>query len=477
MAKKLSIEEVRRRLPDLNILGFSKDFDDFRSDVVNANRYIRWVCPTCSRVLDQLSVVLFNGGRCKYCTPKKKELTKEEIQDRFQDIIVHEIVGSGRNRKVVWSCIKGHKHSTALSFLTGGYRCKECAIERSKGSKEDLQIRCPDIEIVGDYINSETKIEWICPICKEHYFSTPHNLTKKNPNRCPKCSRTNQTSRAEKELQEFLLSLGFSDMILNTKSIIPPYEIDIYIPSKNLAIEYDGLYFHNSDHVDKNYHLMKTKLCSDVGVRLIHIFEDEWLQTPDIVKSKLRNILGVIDKVYYARKLSIREVSDTKLKNFFLDSNHLQGSTSTSINIGLFNGDELVSLMCFSKYTDYFILDRFCSKLDTNVVGGFSRLLKYFIINYHPSRIDTYAELRWTDYNVNNSVYMKNGFSFVHYNKPSFWWTKASSRVHRRYGQKKNIQARRGVPIDWNLTEYELMAQDGYKRIYDCGTVTFRMYL
>ena len=475
MSKKLSIDDIRSKLPDLDILGFSLDFSDFDSSVSNSSRYIRWRCPICGEIRDSASYTLLNGGRCKKCNRGNKVLSKEEVQSRFPDVLIIDIVGEGRCRRVIWDCFNGHRHSTSLAFLTGGYRCKDCLNDRLRSSKEDLQSRCPDIEIVGNYVNSSTKIEWVCPKCKNHWFTTPHNLTKKNPNRCPKCSKTNQTSIAEKELQSFLKDIGVV-FKTNVKSIIPPYELDIYIPDRNIAIEYDGLYFHNSDHVDKDYHLLKTKLCSAIGIRLIHIFEDEWLYTPDIVKSKLKNILGLSDIVFYARKLSISEVSDTKLKNDFLDSNHLQGKTSSSINVGLFDGDKLISLMCFSKYQDIYILDRFCSLINCSVVGGFSRLLKYFIRIYHPSQIDTYAELRWTDYNVVNSVYMKNGFSFVHYNKPSFWWTKASFRKHRRYGQKKNIQSRRKEDIDWSLTEYELMAQDGFKRIYDCGTATFRMF-
>ena len=124
--------------------------------------------------------------------------------------------------------------------------------------------------------------------------------------------------------------------------------MDIIIPSKNIAIEFDGLYWHNETKVNKNYHLNKTIECLTNGIRLIHIFEDEWVNKKEIVKSRLNTILGNVTNKIYARKCEIKEISNETCKTF-LDNNHIQGGINAPIRYGLFYNDDLVSVMNFCK--------------------------------------------------------------------------------------------------------------------------------
>ncbi|MBR4316364.1 MAG: hypothetical protein IKP65_05310 [Alphaproteobacteria bacterium] len=71
---------------------------------------------------------------------------------------------------------------------------------------------------------------------------------------------------------DFIKSIYPYDIIENDKTMIKPYELDIYIPEKQVAIEFDGIYWHNEENKPKNYHLMKTELCEEKGIHLIHIF-------------------------------------------------------------------------------------------------------------------------------------------------------------------------------------------------------------
>lgn len=131
---------------------------------------------------------------------------------------------------------------------------------------------------------------------------------------CKNCEK--YSSNEELELRKFISSAVDSKILNNVHSIIPPYELDIVVPEKKLAIEFNGLYWHNDSKIDNKYHLRKTKLCEEKGIQLIHIFEDEWNYKQDIVKSRLKNLLGIYDKTVYARKCEVREV-DSKTSRAF----------------------------------------------------------------------------------------------------------------------------------------------------------------
>ena len=120
-------------------------------------------------------------------------------------------------------------------------------------------------------------------------------------------------------------------------------------------------------------------MCNSNGIQLFHICEDDWIYKQNIIKSMILNKLGKSSNKIYARKTEVKEVIDNKLVREFLDNNHIQGFVGSKIKLGLFYKDELVSLMTFSKRTfmkneDYELV-RFCNKLNTNVIGGASKLL------------------------------------------------------------------------------------------------------
>jgi hypothetical protein len=257
-------------------------------------------------------------------------------------------------------------------------------------------------------------------------------------------------------------------------SIIKPHQLDIFIPSHNLAIEYNGLYWHSEEFLKNNYHLNKTIECEKQGIQLIHIFEDEWLHKQNIVKSRLLNILGLIKNKIYARKTEIKEISSIQAKNF-LDNNHLQGFTNSTIRIGLFYDNELISVMLFNKPRlgigssyDGYELTRFANKLNTSVIGGASKLLKHFINTYQPKEIISYADRRWSQ----GDLYKKLGFIETHINKPNYWYVINKNRKHR-FGFRKHSLKEKGFDI--NKTEHEIMLERGIYRIYDCGTITYSL--
>ena len=254
-------------------------------------------------------------------------------------------------------------------------------------------------------------------------------------------------------------------------------ELDIYLPDNNLAIEYDGLVFHsegNSKYAmfanrPKNYHLDKTNLCESNNIQLFHIFEGENIE---LWKSMIDNKLGLNKKIY-ARKCIIKELEFNLIREF-LDENHLQGSVNTNINLGLFYEDELIQVMTFSKprfNKNYqYELIRLCTKKFTNVVGGASKLFSYFIKNYNPESIISYANRRFS----RGSIYETLGFKFLRVTEPNYFYFKMGKReLHSRVEFQKHKLKNLLENYDPNLTEAENMFNNNYRRIYDCGNLVY----
>lgn len=262
------------------------------------------------------------------------------------------------------------------------------------------------------------------------------------------------TSDYENQLHDFLKNHGVNNIITNTRKIIYPLELDVYLPDYNLAIEFNGLFYHGElTKPDRNFHLNKTEKCEKQNIQLIHIFQqnwDDWFKQ-DIMKSMLLYKVNKIHNKIYARKCSIKVV-DTKTKNDFLNLNHIQGQCQSSINLGLYLNDELVSIMTFSrsrfnkKY--YWELLRFCNKKYTNVIGAASKLLNFFTNNYKGSII-TYADRTYS----NGKLYEVLGFEKNTINNPSYHYYKHGTVnvLSRLQCQKKNLP--KLIEFDPNLTE------------------------
>ena len=295
---------------------------------------------------------------------------------------------------------------------------------------------------------------------------------KKNMEICTICNSTksNCTSHYELQIHKFLESIGVTFNI-NDKSIITPYELDIYIPEHNLAIEFNGLYWHSELYKDKKYHINKTNLCLSKGINLFHVWEDDWKYKQDIVKSMIGYKLGK-SKVIYARKCDVRNVTQ-KERKVFLEKNHLQGNCNSSVNIGLYYNNELVSLMTFGKLRinlgnkksidGHFELLRFSNKLNHTIVGGASKLLNFFKNNFKFTKIITYSK---NDHSTGH-LYETIGFNYIKDTPCGYSYVGDSKIKENRYRYNKHTLVKDGY--DSNLTEREIMTDRGFYRVYDSG--------
>jgi hypothetical protein len=257
---------------------------------------------------------------------------------------------------------------------------------------------------------------------------------------CLVCSPINSgQSMMEKNLITWLEGLNIRIETKN-RTICSPQEIDIYLPDYNLAIEFNGLYWHSSEYKNSSYHLDKTKICNKNGIHLMHIWEDDWCFKTDIVKSMILNKIKKISNRIFARKCVIGLVSPSDKSNF-LNDNHVQGSCNSSINIGLFYNKELVSLMIFGSSRnntgDNVELLRFCNKINTNIVGSASKLFNYFITKYKFNSITSFADISV----FTGDIYKLLGFDFIHRTGLNYWWIIDDIRKHKsNYSKKKLVK-------------------------------------
>ena len=308
----------------------------------------------------------------------------------------------------------------------------------------------------------DTYLTYQCPNHKQHsnrinYFAESCWIDKSE---CRMCMPKN-ASKGEMELREYLDNLSIKYEV-NNMSIIWPYEVDILIPSHNIAIEYNGLYWHSKQMgKDEYYHLDKTQRLSAKNYTLLHIFEDEYYNNDVVVKSIISNKLGLSNVKYDARKLTVETISKKESKDF-LDGNHLYGNGSSYISYALKNNQEILSVMTFVKNEKYqWEMKRFANKRNCNIRGGASKLFNKFITDTNPESVLSYSDKRFS----NGRIYERLGFEHIEDTKPTEWFFKNTGNLNNlnRVNWRYIVQRYRGD--NTRLKAFE----DGWYLIYDCG--------
>jgi hypothetical protein len=425
------------------------------------------------------------GQGCPKCAGRS--LTIVEIKEKFKEVDggrygCLEVEMKKLNDKWRFLCpVHGEFMQTATKHLQG-QGCPKCKKVDDRtisfGEFKDKAVKVhgniyeyPEQEIHG-YKGS------VDIICKIHGKFSQLVVNHLQGCGCPKCSNNN--SKGEDGIAEFLSDNGFGVFVRKDRGVIPPYEVDIYFPEQKIGIEYNGLLWHSDKYrPDSDYHLKKTNMCAKQGIRLIHIYEDEWLCKREIVESRLRSIFGKMENRVYARECEIREAGYEETKEF-LEKSHIQGNCVSKYRYGLYKDNELVSVMTFGKLRKNtgnngkdgsFELLRFCNKLETTVVGGASRLLKHFIEINHPDEIVSYSDRRWSD----GSMYRTLGFTLDHTSKPNYFYV-VNGKRENRFAYRKDILVEK-YGCDPDMSEKLFMETKGWYRIYDCGTMVWKKKL
>lgn len=336
-----------------------------------------------------------------------------------------------------------------------------------------------------EYIHNQQPIYTIkchnsdrCNLCKEKCFKLTrnqyYNRISHNIELCPiknPLCFSNNTS-IEIFIKELLDQYNI-EYKSNNRSIIGSKELDIYIPSKNIAIECNRCYWHSELKKPNNsYHIAKMRECEKRGIQLIQIWEDWIIHKPEIVKSLVLSKLGIYKDRIYARKCTLREVPMDECANF-LENNHLQGSVNGSIRLGLYrDNDELVSIMVLGKKRksvngissdDAYELYRYCNKKNTQVLGGASKLFTYFVKNYNPNQIDSFSS---NDIS-NGGLYKMLRFTKEPKISRSYWYIDSTMHRMHRFSFRKFELVKLG--FDPSLSESQITESMGLLKIYDSG--------
>lgn len=299
---------------------------------------------------------------------------------------------------------------------------------------------------------------------------------------CRSCNPLTKTkSKCEYEIIDWLNSIYNGTIIHGDKTVLLGKELDIYLPDKKLAIEINGLYYHSeiSGKKNKHYHLNKTKHCNRLGITLIHVLDIEWSNKQDIVKSIIYNkVTGGGVRHIHGRICTIQELTPA-VCNEFLNRNHIQREDTSSVRIGLFYGEELVSVLTFgknrfNKETDWEMY-RYCIVLGANVRGGLEKMFKYFVKKYEPNGILSFADRRY----FTGESYGRVGFKLVSITPPNYHYFKVNNHTtifSSRNRFQKHKLSKLLENVDPNLTEWQNMQLNGYDRIWDCGNTKWVWY-
>ena len=331
-------------------------------------------------------------------------------------------------------------------------------------SKMQITAKEKNLELIStldDYLNHK-QFKYKCLECRNEFESqfAPFRII------CETCHPKKEfVSNKEISVAEWIHSIYSGAIETSNRSIINPYELDIWIPEKKIAIEFDGVYWHSERFKEKGYHQKKTLLCKEQGIRLIHIPELVWDYQNTMIKEIIKNALGLTEHKIYARNTICIELDSSTYRNF-LFNNHIQGPIDSKYRYGLMHENTLVSVFGygmsrFKKGEQE--LHRFCSLMNYNVIGGFQKLLKH-------SGFEgiSYIDLNYFD----GTGYKEAGFKEIGITEPSYeWYNSTNGKVYSRYQAQKSKLEKILESFDPLLSETQNMELNGYVKIYDSGTL------
>ena len=401
----------------------------------------------------------YNYSETEYVNNKTKVKIICPIHGEFWQTPSHHLNGEG--------CPKCRYESNSIKQMLSFDEFLERAINKHGNKYDYSRVK---------YNGYENYVEIGCPI-HGYFKQTPDSHL--HSGGCPKCGAT--LSKNEDEIIDYIKELVGKDNVIerDRKVLSNGREIDILIPSHNIGIEYNGLYWHSEKNprIGKFYHLEKTVIAQNKGVSLIHIFEDEYVLHKEIVKHKISHILGKdidLPKIM-GRKCNVKEIEYKEAKKF-LDTYHIQGGTRSSVYLGCYYNEKLIGVMSFKKEKNdgNWDLNRFATDYNYRCIGVGGKMFKYFIKNYNPEYVKSFLDRRWC-VNEEKNLYTAMGFTKEKILEPDYRYYNEKvnkyERIHKFNFRKKVLSKKYGLSVE--STETKMSEQLGYVKIWDCGLIKY----
>lgn len=480
---------------------WNDDDHDPKRTSTNMSMKLKWKCPACgslfqSRVRPLVGFLAKGRKACPVCdfrtmVPGVNDLatTRPDLASELVDPSKASTVTERSDDKLEWYCMTNTDHgpyTTTPRQRVNGVGCKTCtALRRAKAKREKELQTAPLPGWIREYSDEQSRktidrnrltpgdcrtiITITYPDCGHDRSTSVYNLLR-SPS-CPICACGQKTSAGQEAVFEYVKSImpdNERDTVKYNYRISDEdrREVDIFVGSRNLAIEYNGLYWHDENHVGKDAAHDKWKTCMDNGIRLLTIWEDDWLLKRPIVEDMIRTKLGLADgRRTYARSCSVEFCPSSDLKGF-LDSHHIQGAARGSVCSRLVNADggTVAALVCsLSNKGKRMTIDRYAS--DGMVPGGFSRLLKHTIDRVEPDEVVTFSDNACSD----GDLYKATGFRMDSELPPDYMYVIDNVRHHKFGFRKRRFMTDPNLKYDPTMTESELAMLNGLVRIYDVG--------
>lgn len=457
------------------------------SFTIGSNKKTLWVCPQGHEFESSVRNFIKRTNKCTVCSGIVCVSGVNDIQITHPDIACFisypspESITSAYSGDVNFCCPDcGFEWTSLLPYRKfknerKSFNCPACYGKVVRKGYNDLLSFMPQIEKVWHKDNafgpeevtfgSEKIVLLNCstPECENIVPTYPYVLTR-NPSKTQFLCSSCHGSTGEKELLELVRSWGFK-CIENDRLILGGKELDIYIPSRRIAIEFNGVYWHSSAvRLDKKYHYEKWKACKDKNIQLITVWEDDWRDNRDLIIRTIEYKLGVSqqEKVF-ARKTYVENISELDARDF-LNQNHIQGHVNGCIHYGLLYNNDIVAVMSVKRKNDSIIIDRYATSY--SVPGGFTKLLTHMLKDN--SGVD--KVITFSDHTVSEGgLYANNGFVADKEIAPDYMYVYKQSRYHKFNFRKSRFRDDDNLSYDPDMSESELAKLNAIDRIWDAG--------
>lgn len=408
------------------------------------------------------------------CQSKDNVKATQKMVKKKCIICGKEFIGKPNKKYDSAMCSRKANNKSCLKMVS----CVNCG--KKFETRHHKTQKCCSLVCGNELKSRQNTVKKTCKRCGEVFYVKKCRDKKYNVTYCSiKCYGKTNISSYEHEIKCVLENLGIRVETKYKPKWLLKKEIDIYLPDLKIGIEFNGVYWHSeSAGKDRKYHFNKSKLCAENGVRLIHIFEDDWKNKKDVVVKRLSNLVISSSDVVYARNCVVEFGGKDEI-NKFIKEYHTQGSINFEYGVVLLHDDKIVSALTFGKQRKVlgsnpedgkFEILRYCSS--KRVIGGFSKMLSFFIKSVSPKEIITFMDLDW-NFDVKNNVYAKNGFTLSHVSPPNYWYVNKEMVREHRFKYRKSELTKRGYSK--NSSESKIMEDLGFWKVWNCGSAKFKM--